>query len=94
MRLSVIAFSFVFAGTVAVIAVALSLTGLDLTTSLSGAATAVANVGPGLGDIVGPMGNFGSLPDVSKGILTLGMLMGRLEILTVMILFTAAFWRF
>lgn len=91
---SVIAFSFVFAGTVAVIAVALSLTGLDLTTSLSGAATAVANVGPGLGDIVGPMGNFGSLPDVSKGILTLGMLMGRLEIVTVMILFTASFWRF
>ncbi|MGB5210272.1 MAG: TrkH family potassium uptake protein [Gammaproteobacteria bacterium] len=91
---SVIAFSFVFAGTVAVIAAALSLTGLDLTTSLSGAATAIANVGPGLGDIIGPMGNFGSLPDASKCILTLGMLMGRLEILTVMIVFTAAFWRF
>jgi trk system potassium uptake protein TrkH len=91
---SVIAFSFVFAGTVAAISVALSLTGLDLTTSLSGAATAVANVGPGLGEIIGPMGTFGSLPDASKVILTLGMLMGRLEILTVMILFTASFWRF
>lgn len=91
---SVIAFSFVFAGTVALMAVALSLTGLDLTTSLSGAATAIANVGPGLGDIVGPMGTFGSLPDESKVILTLGMLMGRLEILTVMIVFTGAFWRF
>jgi trk system potassium uptake protein TrkH len=91
---SVIAFSFVFAGTVAVVAVALSLTGLDLTTSLSGAATAVANVGPGLGEVVGPMGHFGTLPDASKCILILAMLMGRLEILTVMILFTASFWRF
>ena len=91
---SVIAFSFVFAGTVAIMAVALSLTGLDLTTSLSAAATAVTNVGPGLGDVVGPMGNFGSLNGASKGILILGMLMGRLEIVTVMIVFTAAFWRF
>lgn len=90
---SVIAFSFVFSGTVAVIAVALSFTGLDLTTSLSGAATAVANVGPGLGDVIGPMGYFGLLPDSSKWILILGMLMGRLEILTVMVLFTNAFWR-
>lgn len=90
---SVIAFSFVFSGTTAVLAVALSLTGLDLTTSLTGAATAVANVGPGLGDVIGPMGYFGTLPDASKWILILGMLMGRLEILTVLVLFTAAFWR-
>ena len=90
---SVVAFTFVFAGTVALLAVALSLTGLDLTTSLSGAATAVANVGPGLGDIIGPTGNYGPLPDASKWILTAGMLMGRLEILTVLILFTSAFWR-
>lgn len=90
---SVIAFSFVFSATVAVMAVMLSLTGLDLTTSLSGAATAVANVGPGLGDIVGPMGYFGLLPDAAKWILAIGMLMGRLEILTVMVLFSAAFWR-
>jgi len=91
---SVMAFSFVFAGTVAIMAVALSLTGLDLTTSLSGAATAVANVGPGLGDIIGPMGHFGSLPAASKCVLIVGMVMGRLEIITVMVLFTAAFWRF
>ncbi len=90
---SVIAFSFVFAGTVAVMAVALSLTGLDLTTSLSGAATAVANVGPGLGDVIGPIGHFGSLSDAAKWILIFGMLMGRLEILTVLVLFTGAFWR-
>jgi len=90
---SVIAFSFVFSGTVAIMAVALSLTGLDLTTSLSGAATAVANVGPGLGDIIGPVGDFGSLSDAAKWILIVGMLMGRLEILTVLVLFTGAFWR-
>lgn len=90
---SIIAFSFVFSATVAVTAVALSLTGLDLATSLSGAATAVANVGPGLGDVIGPTGNFGVLPDSAKWILILGMLLGRLEILTVLVLFTAAFWR-
>jgi trk system potassium uptake protein TrkH len=90
---SVVAFSFVFSGTIAVLAVALSFTGLDLITSLSGAATAVANVGPGLGEIIGPVGYFGTLPDASKWILIVGMLMGRLEIVTVLILFTAAFWR-
>jgi trk/ktr system potassium uptake protein len=90
---SVVAFSFVFSGTVAVMAVALSLTGLDLTTSLSGAATAVANVGPGLGNVIGPTGHFGTLPEAAKWILIVGMLMGRLELLTVMVLFTASFWR-
>jgi trk system potassium uptake protein TrkH len=90
---SVIAFSFVFSATIALMAIALSLSGLDLITSLSGAATAVANVGPGLGDIIGPVGQFGSLPDTSKWILILGMLMGRLEILTVLVLFTRSFWR-
>jgi trk/ktr system potassium uptake protein len=90
---SVIAFSFVFAGTVAVLAMALSLTGLDLTTSLSGAATSVANVGPGLGDIIGPIGNFATLSDGAKGLLTVGMLLGRLEILTVLVILTSGFWR-
>jgi trk system potassium uptake protein TrkH len=90
---SVIAFSFVFSGTIAILAIALSLTGLDLITCLSGSATAVANVGPGLGDIIGPTGYFGSLPDTAKWILLFGMLLGRLEILTVIVLFTRAFWR-
>ncbi len=90
---SVIAFSFVFATTIAVLAVALSLSGLDILTSLSGAATAVANVGPGLGDTIGPVGHFGSLTTVAKWLLIIGMLMGRLEILTVLVLFTSAFWR-
>jgi trk system potassium uptake protein TrkH len=90
---SVIAFSFVFTGTVAVLAVALSLTGLDLMTSLSGAATAVANVGPGLGDIIGPVGSFAPLADSAKSLLIAGMLLGRLEILTVLVIFAPGFWR-
>lgn len=90
---SVIAFSFYFAITVAVIALSLSLLGLDFLTSLSAAATAVANVGPGLGDVVGPVGNFATLPDEAKWILSAGMLLGRLEIMTVLILLTPMFWR-
>ena len=90
---SVIAFSFVFAGTVAIVAVALSITGLDLITSLSGAATAVANVGPGLGDTIGPSGNFLPLSYPAKWIIIVAMLAGRLEILTVLVIFTPVFWR-
>jgi trk system potassium uptake protein TrkH len=90
---SVIAFSFYFALTVAVLALSLSMYGLNFVTSLSAAATAVGNVGPGLGDIVGPAGNFASLPDAAKWSLTLGMLLGRLEIMTVLILLTPMFWR-
>lgn len=64
------------------------------TTTLSGAATAVCNVGPGLGPIIGPAGNFSSLPDAAKWLLTIGMLLGRLEILTVLVLITPVFWRY
>lgn len=90
---SVIAFSFFYAVTVALLAVGLAAMGLDLITSVSGAATAVSNVGPGLGDIIGPAGNFASLPDGAKCLLAFGMLLGRLEIFTVLILLTPAFWR-
>jgi trk system potassium uptake protein TrkH len=90
---SVVAFSFIFAGTIAAIAICLGLTGQDLITSLSGAATAVANVGPGLGDVIGPSGTFQSMPVSAKWILIVGMLLGRLEILTVLVMFTARFWR-
>ncbi|MFG6179297.1 TrkH family potassium uptake protein [Halomonas sp. THAF12] len=89
----VIAFSFFFFLTIAGLALGLSLLGLDLVTALSGAATAVANVGPGLGDTIGPAGNFSTLPDAAKWLLCIGMLMGRLEILTVLVLFTQMFWR-
>ena len=62
-------------------------------TYATGAATAVCNVGPGLGPIIGPAGNFASLPDSAKWLLTIGMLLGRLEILTVLVLFTRTFWK-
>ena len=89
----VVAFSFFFFLTIAGLALGLSLMGLDFTTSLSGAATAVANVGPGLGETIGPAGNFAPLPDAAKWLLCVGMLMGRLEILTVLVLLTPMFWR-
>lgn len=88
----VVAFSFFFFLTIAGLALSLSLMGLDMVTALSGAATAVANVGPGLGDIIGPSGNFASLPDTAKWLLCIGMLLGRLEILTVLVLLTPLFW--
>ena len=71
----------------------LSLTGLDFITSIYGAATSISNVGPGLGSIIGPNGNFSSLPDISKLILTLGMILGRLELFAILVLFLPSFWR-
>jgi trk system potassium uptake protein TrkH len=73
--------------------VALNLAGLDALTAVSGAATALANIGPGLGEIIGPAGNFAPLSDTAKWILTLAMLVGRLELMVVLVLFTARFWR-
>lgn len=89
----VITFFVFYALTVGLLAVALSLYGLDLETSISGALTAVANVGPGVGDTIGPAGNFASLPDGAKLLLCFGMYVGRLEMLTVYVLLTATFWR-
>ena len=90
---SVMTFFVFFIVTLGVVAVALGLTGLDFITSVSGAATAVANVGPGLGDIIGPSGNFSTLNDTAKWILTAAMLIGRLELLAVYAMFTLSFWR-
>jgi trk system potassium uptake protein TrkH len=89
----VFAFAVVYALAVAVIAVGLGAMGLDLITSLSGAATALGNVGPGLGPIIGPAGNFATLPDAAKWLLAFGMLLGRLELFTVLVLLTPKFWR-
>ncbi len=89
----VITFFVYYALTVGLLAVALGLYGLDLETSISGALTAVANVGPGVGDTIGPAGNFASLPDGAKLLLCFGMYVGRLEMLTVYVLLTATFWR-
>lgn len=90
---SVLVFVFLFVITVGVLAIALSVLGLDPMTAISGAATAVANVGPGLGDVIGPAGNFATLPETAKWLLSAGMLLGRLELMTVFVLLTPYFWR-
>lgn len=90
---SVMAFLTLFLVTLGVTAILLSATGLDFITSVSGAATAIANVGPGLGDQIGPTGNFGSLNTAAKWILAFAMLIGRLELMVVFVLFTSRFWR-
>lgn len=91
--ISVMSFGFVFAALVLVTALGLSAYGLDLVTAVSGSLTAYANVGPGLGAVIGPAGNFKTLPDGAKWLLTLAMLLGRLEFFTVLVLLTPGFWR-
>ncbi len=78
---------------IAVLSMLLGLIGVDLVTSITGAATAIMNVGPGLGHIIGPAGNFATLPDAAKWILSFGMLLGRLELLTLLVLFSPYLWR-
>ena len=90
---SIISFIYMYLVIFFVISALLSLTGLDFITSISGAATSISNVGPGLGSIIGPNGNFSSLPDVSKWILALGMILGRLELFAILVLFLPSFWR-
>ena len=90
---SFVAFTFFFLMLIGIMTLLLSLMGLDFITSLTGSVTAIANVGPGLGDIIGPAGNFSTLPDIAKWVLVVGMLMGRLEVITVLVLFTSAYWR-
>ena len=90
---SVISFFVFFVVSLGAFSWALALTGLDMTTAVSGAATAIANIGPGLGDIIGPAGNFSTLNDSAKWILSAAMLVGRLEVLAVYVIFTLSFWR-
>ena len=90
---SVMAFFVMFVVSLGILAVLLSMTGLDMVTSLSGAATAIANIGPGLGNTIGPAGNFAPLNDTAKWLLTAAMLVGRLELLSVYVIFTLRFWR-
>lgn len=90
---SVMSFFMFFVVSLGLISVALSLTGLDFVTSVSGAAAALANIGPGLGEIIGPAGNFSSLNDTAKWILIIAMWIGRLELMAVYVMFTAKFWR-
>lgn len=91
--ISVLSFFFMWFFTFAILTLALSLLGLDFLTAFSSAATSVANVGPALGPIAGPAGNFASFPDAAKWLMSIGMLMGRLELFTVIVLFSRNFWR-
>ena len=90
---SIISFIYLYLVIFFVIAALLSLSGLDFITSISGAATSISNVGPGLGSTIGPNGNFSSLPDISKWILSLGMILGRLELFAILVLFLPSFWK-
>ena len=90
---SIISFIYLYLVIFFMITALLSLTGLNFITAISGAATSISNVGPGLGSIIGPNGNFSSLPDLSKWILTLGMILGRLELFAILVLFLPSFWR-
>lgn len=89
---SVMAFFFLYALSYVVIAVGLGLLGVDFLTAASGAATAISNVGPGLGPTIGPSGTFATLPDGAKWLLSAGMLLGRLELFTVIVLLIPSFW--
>jgi len=90
---SVIIFVFAYLFIFVLTAMLLSITGLDFLSAISGAATSISNVGPGLGEMIGPNGNFKSIPEVSKWILSFCMLLGRLELFAVLILFFPSFWR-
>ncbi|MBM7068751.1 TrkH family potassium uptake protein [Actibacterium sp. 188UL27-1] len=90
---SVMSFFVLFLVSLGLLSIALGMTGLDFITSLSGAAAAIANIGPGLGDVIGPAGNFGSLNDTAKWLLAGAMWVGRLELLAVYAILTVNFWR-
>lgn len=89
---AVMSFFFLYIVSFLGLGILLQLTGLDFVTALAGAGTVIANVGPGVGDIIGPAGNFQPLNDVAKWLLSFGMLLGRLELLTVLVLFMPRFW--
>ena len=90
---SIISFIYLYITIFFIITAFLSLSGLDFITSISAAATSISNVGPGLGELIGPNGNFSLLPDVSKWILSVAMILGRLELFAILVLFLPSFWR-
>lgn len=90
---SITLFLVTYLGFWAIGAVIMSAFGYDLATSLSASITALSNVGPGLGDIVGPAGNFSTMENPVLYLLTFLMLLGRLEVLTVLVVLTPLFWR-
>ena len=90
---SIISFIYLYIIIFFILTALLTLTGLDFITSISGAATSISNVGPGLGSLIGPNGNFSQLPEISKWILSLGMILGRLELFAILTLLLPSFWR-
>ena len=90
---SVVVFIFSYLFIFLIISILLSISGLDFLSAISGAATAISNVGPGLGEMIGPNGNFSQVSEISKWILSFAMLLGRLEIFAVLVLFLPSFWR-
>ena len=90
---SIISFIYLYILIFFLITALLSLSGLDFITAISGAATSISNVGPGLGNVIGSNGNFSTLPDISKWILSAGMILGRLELFAILVLFLPSFWK-
>ena len=90
---SIISFIFLYILIFFIITALLTIDGLNFTTAISAAATSVSNVGPGLGDIIGPNVNFSLLSDFSKWILSTRMILGRLELFAILVLFIPSFWR-
>ena len=91
---SILAFLAAFCATVTVFTVLLSILGIDVLTAYSASLTAITNVGPGLGPIIGPSGNFEPLPDAAKWLLVVAMLAGRLEVLALLVILDRDFWKF
>ena len=90
---SVMGFFFLYILVFIIISCLLGSLGLDFMTSLSGAASAIGNVGPGLGEMIGPNGTYAEIPNLGKLILCSGMILGRLEIFAILVMFTASFWK-
>jgi trk system potassium uptake protein TrkH len=90
---SIISFFFIYVLLFIFSGVSLSLFGIDFLTALSASASAISNVGPGIGEIIGPNGNYSSINSISKWILAITMLVGRLEIFTILVLFSKNFWK-
>lgn len=90
---AIINFIFIYVFIFAILSAALSVTGLDWLSSFSAVAASMANAGPGLGPIIGPAGTFQPVNDIGIWILSIAMLLGRLEIFTLLVLFMPAFWR-
>ncbi|MBU2089831.1 MAG: potassium transporter TrkH, partial [Alphaproteobacteria bacterium] len=90
---AVLLYIFLYLATATALSLALAVLGMPALEAASSAFSAVGNIGPGLGPVVGPVGNFSTIPDTAKWLMSFGMLLGRLEFFTVLILFSPNFWK-